>query len=95
VLSLSLSLSPSPGVTLTLTINYLTPNALPSPNPKLARAHPNQVTRMVCNFKDVDKQKEFEAAVQKLFETGVDVYKGYIDDPRNTDNAWMASRLAH
>ena len=50
---------------------------------------------MVCNFKDVDKQKEFEAAVQKLFEKGIDVYKGYIDDPRNTDNAWMESRLAH
>ena len=50
---------------------------------------------MVCNFMDVDKQKEFEAAVHKLFETGVDVYKGYIDDPRNTDNAWMESHLAH
>ena len=62
--------------------------ANPSPNP-------NQVTRMVCNFMDVDKQKDFEAAVQKLFETGVDVYKGYIDDPRNTDNAWMESHLAH
>ena len=21
--------------------------------------------------------------------TGEDVYRGYVDDPRNTDNAWM------
>ena len=50
---------------------------------------------MICNFKDVDKQKEFEAAVQALFRTGVEVYDGYVDDPRNTDNAWMESRVAH
>ena len=24
-----------------------------------------------------------------LFRNGVEVYKGYVDDPRNTDNAWM------
>jgi hypothetical protein len=23
------------------------------------------------------------------------VYEGYVDDPRNTDNAWMESRVAH
>ncbi|XP_030829234.1 transient receptor potential cation channel subfamily M member-like 2 [Strongylocentrotus purpuratus] len=27
--------------------------------------------------------------VEKLFSNGVEVYKGYVDDPRNTDNAWM------
>lgn len=27
--------------------------------------------------------------VDKFFEDGSEVYRGYVDDPRNTDNAWM------
>ncbi|CAM2712880.1 unnamed protein product [Rotaria socialis] len=29
--------------------------------------------------------------IDELFKTATSVYKGYIDDPRNTDNAWMES----
>ncbi|PAA48365.1 hypothetical protein BOX15_Mlig031650g1, partial [Macrostomum lignano] len=29
------------------------------------------------------------AKVEAAFNHGVDLYKGYVDDPRNTDNAWM------
>ena len=29
------------------------------------------------------------AKVERLFANGLEVYKGYVDDPRNTDNAWM------
>lgn len=25
----------------------------------------------------------------KLWEQGVELYRGYVDDARNTDNAWM------
>jgi ADP-ribose pyrophosphatase len=28
--------------------------------------------------------------IQKFFESsGVEIYSGYVDDPRNTDNSWM------
>eukprot|EP00096_Caligus_rogercresseyi_P004086 TRINITY_DN18226_c0_g1_i1.p1 TRINITY_DN18226_c0_g1~~TRINITY_DN18226_c0_g1_i1.p1 ORF type:complete len:300 (-),score=63.88 TRINITY_DN18226_c0_g1_i1:1-900(-) len=27
--------------------------------------------------------------VEKFFSKGIEIYKGYVDDPRNTDNAWM------
>lgn len=27
--------------------------------------------------------------LKAFFDTGKEVYKGYVDDPRNTDNAWM------
>eukprot|EP00047_Mylnosiga_fluctuans_P019451 m.82684 g.82684 ORF g.82684 m.82684 type:complete len:316 (-) comp8130_c0_seq2:126-1073(-) len=30
-----------------------------------------------------------KAMVEELFKDGWLVYKGYVDDPRNTDNAWM------
>ncbi|XP_063969048.1 ADP-ribose pyrophosphatase, mitochondrial-like isoform X1 [Lytechinus pictus] len=33
--------------------------------------------------------KAVEKAVANLFKHGVEVYRGYVDDPRNTDNAWM------
>ncbi|XP_011506020.1 PREDICTED: ADP-ribose pyrophosphatase, mitochondrial [Ceratosolen solmsi marchali] len=37
-------------------------------------------------------QSELENAKQcmeRFFERGEEIYKGYVDDPRNTDNAWM------
>ncbi|KJH47303.1 hydrolase, NUDIX family [Dictyocaulus viviparus] len=27
--------------------------------------------------------------IKQLWNNGVELYKGYVDDPRNTDNAWM------
>lgn len=30
-----------------------------------------------------------EKLIQAFFNHGQMVYKGYVDDPRNTDNAWM------
>ncbi|CAF2120757.1 unnamed protein product [Rotaria magnacalcarata] len=29
--------------------------------------------------------------IEELFKKTITIYKGYIDDPRNTDNAWMES----
>lgn len=49
----------------------------------------------VGNFTDPAKQKEFDSLVKVLFATGVDVYSGYVDDPRNTDNAWMETKAVH
>lgn len=27
--------------------------------------------------------------LEKLWQNGFELYRGYVDDPRNTDNAWM------
>ncbi|CAJ0605328.1 unnamed protein product [Cylicocyclus nassatus] len=32
---------------------------------------------------------KMEAQMEELWKEGVEIYKGYVDDPRNTDNAWM------
>ena len=32
---------------------------------------------------------ELENKLNEFFQNGKTVYKGYVDDPRNTDNAWM------
>lgn len=38
---------------------------------------------------DEDHKEEFEKDIQELFVNGKVVYQGYVDDPRNTNNAWM------
>lgn len=38
------------------------------------------------NKQEKDKRKKL---VEKFFSSGLEIYKGYVDDPRNTDNAWM------
>jgi ADP-ribose pyrophosphatase len=30
-----------------------------------------------------------ESELDEFFSKGDEIYKGYVDDPRNTDNAWM------
>ena len=37
----------------------------------------------------------FDKLVEELFSSGRPVWMGYSDDPRNTDNAWMESKVMH
>jgi len=36
-----------------------------------------------------DNVEELEVMVETFFHAGTEVYRGYVDDPRNTDNSWM------
>lgn len=36
-----------------------------------------------------------EKELQQMFERATPVYSGYVDDPRNTDNAWMETQAFH
>lgn len=38
---------------------------------------------------------EQEKHLAQLFESATPVYQGYVDDPRNTDNAWMETQAFH
>lgn len=35
------------------------------------------------------EKKDIETHINELFKAGDKLYAGYVDDPRNTDNAWM------
>ena len=37
----------------------------------------------------------FKMLTDRLFSSGQVVYRGYVDDPRNTDNAWMETTAFH
>ncbi|XP_015171072.1 PREDICTED: ADP-ribose pyrophosphatase, mitochondrial [Polistes dominula] len=34
-------------------------------------------------------RREVEESINLNFTNGIDIFKGYVDDPRNTDNAWI------
>lgn len=36
-----------------------------------------------------EDRRALEKSLESFFSKGTEVYKGYVDDPRNTDNAWM------
>ncbi len=42
-----------------------------------------------CLGENSASREETEKHLDKLFSGGHEIYKGYVDDPRNTDNAWM------
>jgi ADP-ribose pyrophosphatase len=45
---------------------------------------------------DNEKTREDnEVYISKLFKEGRQIYQGYVDDPRNTDNAWMETTAYH
>jgi ADP-ribose pyrophosphatase len=34
-------------------------------------------------------KNKIDEHLKQLFSKGIEIYRGYVDDPRNTDNAWM------
>jgi len=38
---------------------------------------------------DSAEREKSKAMIDKFFDEGEEIYRGYVDDPRNTDNAWM------
>ncbi|XP_023932559.1 ADP-ribose pyrophosphatase, mitochondrial-like [Lingula anatina] len=36
-----------------------------------------------------EEKEKIKKSLETLFSKGVEVYRGYVDDPRNTDNVWM------
>nr|XP_058966084.1 ADP-ribose pyrophosphatase, mitochondrial-like [Pocillopora verrucosa] len=42
-----------------------------------------------------EENKRIQESLEHLFHHGTLVFQGYIDDPRNTDNAWMESQAVN
>ncbi|XP_078514884.1 transient receptor potential cation channel subfamily M member 2-like [Lissotriton helveticus] len=50
--------------------------------------------KLPSKLKEILK-KGFWKALEALLEKGTEVYIGYLDDPRNTDNAWVETRAVN
>ena len=42
-----------------------------------------------------EERARFEALTEQLFNNGREVYRGYVDDPRTTDNSWIETVVFH
>jgi len=47
------------------------------------------------DIEDPVEREQFQQMIHKLFEGGRQVYRGYVDDPRVTDNAWIETTAFH
>lgn len=45
-----------------------------------------QLNNLFFISEQLNKNKEM---IEKFFSNGHEIYRGYVDDPRNTDNSWM------
>ncbi|CAH1107185.1 unnamed protein product [Psylliodes chrysocephalus] len=67
------------------------PGGMVDPGEKVSETLQREFLEEALNSLDASKeQAEADSKmVRDFFKQGVEVYKGYVDDPRNTDNAWM------
>lgn len=42
-----------------------------------------------CLGSNQENRERIEQHLNAFFEKGTEIYRGYVDDPRNTDNSWM------
>ncbi|CAK1580336.1 unnamed protein product [Parnassius mnemosyne] len=67
------------------------PGGMVDPGEKVAATAVREFQEEAMNsFVATEEQKaEWSQIFDKFFSGGVEVYSGYVDDPRNTDNSWM------
>ena len=47
------------------------------------------------NLADEQRRQQHKQMVENLFAGGRVVYEGYVDEPRNTDHAWLETTVFH
>lgn len=69
--------------------------ALPGGTVKAEETFPTHLRNEFCaealcsQSASEDEKQVMTERLEQLLANGIPVYKGYVDDPRNTDNAWM------
>ena len=55
----------------------------------------DDVARAIESDEDKSEVDAFRRALDELKARGKEIWAGYVDDPRNTDNAWQVTRVTH
>jgi ADP-ribose pyrophosphatase len=72
------------------------PGGMVDPGESVSATVRREFSEEAGNFADdPEKQRVFNELCEQLFSSGQVVYRGYVDDPRNTDNAWMETTAFH
>lgn len=73
------------------TDEWAIPGGMRDPGEKITRTLIREFKEEAMNsnmHKDIEFRK-LDRILGNFFKGGTEIYKGYMDDPRNTDNAWM------
>ncbi|CAH0564146.1 unnamed protein product [Brassicogethes aeneus] len=67
------------------------PGGMVDPGEKVSETLKREFLEEAMNsLEATEEQRKVDSEiVENFFKNGVEIYKGYVDDPRNTDNAWM------
>ncbi|XP_051572992.1 ADP-ribose pyrophosphatase, mitochondrial-like isoform X2 [Myxocyprinus asiaticus] len=68
------------------------PGGMVDPGERISQTLQREFSEEAMNSlqSSLSDRKEIQKRITELFNSsGLRVYKGYVDDPRNTDNAWM------
>lgn len=72
------------------------PGGMVNPGEKIKSTLLREFEEETLNIKDYVKRNYIINKIAILFQNdGIEVYKGYVNDPRNTDNAWMETVAVH
>lgn len=67
------------------------PGGMVDPGERVSATLRREFSEEAMNCLQASPQEREQIAINmsQLFETGEEVFRGYVDDPRNTDNSWM------
>ncbi|XP_047491843.1 ADP-ribose pyrophosphatase, mitochondrial-like [Penaeus chinensis] len=67
------------------------PGGMVDPGEKVSVTLQREFQEEALNFLEMTSEQKSKATeeLKELFSGGKEIYSGYVDDPRNTDNAWM------
>ena len=73
------------------------PGGMVDPGEKMSQAAQREFGEEAMNSleKSPEQVKAIKEQIAELFSHSRCIYEGYVDDPRNTDNAWMVTRCYH
>jgi ADP-ribose pyrophosphatase len=71
------------------------PGGMVDPGENCSVTVKREFTEEAGEISDPARKAEFQRLTDELFASGTVIYRGYVDDPRNTDNAWMETTAFH
>jgi len=75
--------------------DWAIPGGMVDPGEHVSVTVKREFTEEAGNIADADSKAMFEKLTQELFSGGSVIYKGYVDESRNTDNAWIETTVLH
>jgi len=71
------------------------PGGMVDPGEKAAQAAKREFEEEAANFGSEADREAFHFAADQVWGGASLIYQGYVDDPRNTDNAWLETCCYH